>query len=304
VKILITGASGQVGSALRRELALQHELICPTRRELDLADPDHIRQVLRRIQPEVLINCGAFTEVDAAESSPDTAWRINAEAPGIMATEMESLGGAMLHYSTDYVFDGHLARPYRESDPTGPLSTYGRSKLGGEQAVDAACGAALTLRLSWVYSEYGHNFIHTMLRLARQRKQLSVVDDQFGTPTWALRIAQATHMVLRAALQDTAGPHTYLSQRRGCYHLSAVGTTSWHDYAALILQQAERRDIAPLARLERISSRQWSTPARRPFNSRLDCGKFGQTFHWTPPAWEPDVIACLARMLDSPSSGA
>lgn len=300
MNILITGASGQVGGALRELLADEHVLACPSREEMDMQDERALRLFVSATRPDVLINCAAFTAVDAAEDAPAQVMRINAQAPGIMAAEMEKLGGAFIQCSTDYVFDGQQDRPYREDDPPAPLSIYGKSKLEGERAVLEECGAALVFRLSWVYSRDGRNFLNTMLQLGRERSDLYVVDDQIGAPTSAQRIARSLQAILEAAQRSSDSIAAYLAQRRGCYHLCAGGATSWYGYAQLILQQVALRDPSLLANLHPIPSQSRPSRAPRPLNSRLDCTKLFEVFGLSLPPWQEDVLACLGTIPSSP----
>lgn len=297
MKILLIGASGQVGLALQRQLSAspQHTLTCPTRTEFDLTSASQMRQVIRQVAPQLLINCAAYTAVDRAESEPALAAAINGAAPGVMAQEMQRLGGAMIQYSTDYVFDGKKEGRYQEDDTPAPLSVYGATKLAGEEAVTQQCDAALVMRLSWVYGTDGGNFLKTILRLARERERLEIVDDQYGAPTWSERIAAHTAAVIDAA---AGNPEVFL-QRRGCYHLTAGGATSWHDYARLLLREAAQYDSTPLADIVAIPSSQRPSPAARPANSRLDCSKFVAAFGSPQTPWEEDVAACVRKLLQS-----
>src|SRR5690606_25058126 len=235
-RLLLVGGNGQLGRELRRSLAPLGELVVATRDgrlhdggsaiAADLADPQHLAGVVREVAPDAVINAAAYTAVDKAESEPEAAFRINGEAPGALARACAAAGIPLVHYSTDYVFDGSGTRPYREDDPTAPLGTYGASKLAGEQAIRAAGGRHLVFRTAWVYAAHSHNFLRTMLRLGAERDELRVVADQVGTPTPAALIAEVTAVALRRALDDTG--------TSGTWHLVADGQTSWHGFAEAI----------------------------------------------------------------------
>jgi dTDP-4-dehydrorhamnose reductase len=266
LRILLAGANGQVGWELQRSLAPLGEVIALDRNQLDLAQPDALRERVREIAPQAIVNAAAYTAVDRAESEPELASAINAIAPGVLAEEARRLDAVLVHYSTDYVFDGAKPGPYFESDTTNPLSVYGRTKLEGERAIVSSGCRHLTLRTSWVYGSRGQNFLLTMLRLARERAQLRIVDDQFGAPTWCREIADATAALLSAAVAATGSD--------GLYHLTAAGATSWFGFAQAIFESPEmaRLGITPPA-LEAIPTSAYPTPAKRPANSRLDCGR-------------------------------
>ncbi len=282
-RMLLVGKNGQVGWELRRALAPMAELVSVDFPEIDLASPDSIRSCVQNARPNVVINAAAYTAVDKAESEPDLAMNINGVAPGILAEEARKAGALMVHYSTDYVFDGAKSAPYLETDPPNPLSSYGRSKLAGEQAVQAVAGAYLIFRLCWVYGARGQNFLLTILRLAREREKLRVVNDQVGAPTWSRLIAQATALALRqvAGRPDADG----LS---GTYHLAASGLTSWHGFTQEIL-----RLMPPAGRkcveVEAIPTSQYPTPARRPASSAMSCEKLQRAFGLRLPAWDESL---------------
>jgi dTDP-4-dehydrorhamnose reductase len=289
VTILITGAGGQVGWELRRSLAPLGEVVALDRSQLDLAQPDTLRERVRQLAPQAIVNAAAYTAVDRAESEPDLARAINAIAPGVLAEEALRLGTVLVHYSTDYVFDGTKTSPYVEDDPTSPLSVYGRTKLEGEHAIGASGCRHLTLRTSWVYGARGRNFLLTMLRLARERRQLRIVDDQIGAPTWCRDIAEATANLLAA---DLAAPGA-----DGLYHLTAGGATSWFGFAQAIFASPEmaRLGITP-PELEPIPTSAYPTPARRPCNSRLDCGRLARETGVRLPPWEAGLVGALAEV--------
>lgn len=282
-RILLTGIHGQVGRELQRALQPLGEVIALDRAALDLAQPERIRCVVREIQPDILVNPAAYTAVDQAESEAELALAINGAAPGILAEEAKRLDALLVHYSTDYVFDGAKPAPYREDDPVGPINSYGRSKLAGERAIEAAGCRHLIFRTCWVYGLRGRNFLRTMLRLAAERDELAVVADQLGAPTWARLIAEATAL----ALARHAG-------QQGIYHLAAAGATSWHGFAAAIVDRAYRTGLlAKAPPVRRLASAEYPTPARRPTNSRLDCARLEQDFGLRLPDWETQLQLCL-----------
>ena len=237
-RILITGKNGQVGFELQRSMAGQGQVIAVGRDEMDLSNPDSIRRVVRDIVPDLIINAAAYTAVDLAESEPELALAINGVAPGILAEEAKRLGAALIHYSTDYVFDGGKGKPYTEDDAPCPINVYGRTKLAGERAIQAVDAPHLILRTSWVYGARGKNFLLTILRLARERDKLSIVDDQVGAPTWSRAIAAGTKDILGRLGYGGPGFGDACAERRGIYNFSAAGQTSWHGFAAAILAQA------------------------------------------------------------------
>ena len=284
MKILLTGCAGQLGRELKRSLACLGEVIACDRSQLDLARADPLRAALRSIAPAVIINAAAYTAVDKAEAEPGLADTINSLAPGILAAEARRLDALLIHYSTDYVFDGSKATAYTEGDAPAPLSAYGRSKLGGERAIAAAGGRHLIFRTSWVYGLHGANFMKTMLRLARERNELRVVGDQVGAPTWSRHLADATsHVLARKDIPD------------GLYHLAAAGETSWHGYAEAIFGEALRAGLLEnIPVVNRIASADFPLPAARPANSRLDCSRFRRDFGLALPDWRTGLIDCLA----------
>jgi dTDP-4-dehydrorhamnose reductase len=252
LKILLVGRNGQVGRELARSLAPLGEVQALGREQLELTDPNAIRKTVRAAAPEVIVSAAAYTAVDRAESEPDLAFSVNANAPGVLAAEAERSGALLVHYSTDYVFDGAKSGPYTEADAPHPLNVYGASKLAGEQAIAASGCRYLILRTSWVYGPHGSNFMLTMLRAARERPELRVVDDQYGAPTSSAAIARATARLLAA-------------RPEGLYHMTAAGRTSWYGFAKAILARAGiGTPIIP------ISTEQYPTAARRPRNSVLD----------------------------------
>jgi dTDP-4-dehydrorhamnose reductase len=295
-KILLVGKNGQVGWELQRTLATLGEVIAVDRRGMDLANPDSIRSAIRAIRPDLIVNAAAYTAVDKAESEPELAMAINGTAPGIMAEEAKRLGAAMVHYSTDYVFDGTKASLYAEEDAPNPLNVYGKTKLAGEQAVQAAGIPHLIFRTSWVYSLRGKNFLLTILRLAQERDELKIVDDQVGAPTWSRLIAEATAQIL-------AQRRVNLSEISGLYHLTSAGRTSWHGFARAILAHSGLAAVKPLARLTAIPGADYPLPAPRPGNSGLNNKKMQQVFGLALPAWDAALALCCQEMNAPPESG-
>lgn len=278
MKILLTGATGQVGFELARILPSRGELLALDRTRLNLSRPETIAAVVRAAKPDLIVNAAAYTAVDRAESEPQIAMAVNGTAPGVLAEEARRLGAALVHFSTDYVFDGTKKAPYLEDDAVNPLNAYGRSKLAGERAVAQSGARHLILRTSWVYDATHRNFLTTMLGLAKTRKELRVVDDQHGAPTWAGAIAVAVVQVLK---QEWHG---------GIYHLTSAGETTWFGFTRAILDKAR---VAPRPALVPIGSDEYPTPARRPKNSVLDNAKLNKTFNIALPHWESALEACL-----------
>jgi dTDP-4-dehydrorhamnose reductase len=281
MRILITGSRGQVGEALQLRFQDRGEVLALDRAALDLANADAIRAAVRRFKPELILNAAAYTAVDRAESDEVSAQAINGKAPGILAAEARRLDALLLHYSTDYVFDGRKNAPYIEEDPTGPLGVYGRTKLAGEQAIAASGCRHLILRSSWIYGARGQNFMLTMLRLARERPQLRVVNDQIGAPTWSHSLADMTLELL-----DRDPPS-------GIYHATDGGETSWHGFATEILK------LAGIATpIVAIPTEDYPTPAQRPRNSRLDNEK-RIVAGGTQQPWEDSLRECLGELQSS-----
>lgn len=297
MKILLFGKNGQVGWELQRSLAPLGELVALDRAGGqglggDLSDLESLERTVRAVQPQVIVNAAAYTAVDRAETDTAAARRINAEAPGVLARAAAQQGALLVHYSTDYVFDGSGGRPWREDDATAPLSVYGQTKLEGEQAIQASACRHLIFRTSWVYAARGSNFAKTMLRLATERDELKVIDDQIGAPTGADLLADVTahaaYQVMRQAVPAEA---------LGIHHLTAAGVASWFDYARFVLAhaQASGRVLKVGAQqVQAVPSNAYPTPARRPLNSRLDCTRLQETFKLTLPPWQAGV----ARLLD------
>jgi dTDP-4-dehydrorhamnose reductase len=299
MKILLLGKNGQVGWELQRSLAPLGELVALDRagdaaRGLcgDLQDLDGLRATVQALRPDVIVNAAAHTAVDKAQSETDLARRLNAEAPAALAEAAQAVGAALVHYSTDYVFDGSGQAPWVESATTGPLNVYGQTKLDGEKAIAAACARHLILRTSWVYAARGGNFAKTMLRLAADRERLTVIDDQHGAPTGAELIADVTAHVIRQLMQRP--------QDAGIYHLAAGGETTWNGYARYVVDTA--RSIKPELKLAvqevaPVPTSAFPTPAQRPHNSRLDTTRLQQTFGLTLPHWQQGVARMLTEIL-------
>lgn len=288
--ILLTGKSGQVGWELQRTLAPLGKVVALDADELDLSDPDAIRKTVRAIRPDIIVNPAAYTAVDKAESEPELAQAVNGTAPGVFAEEARRLNAWLAHYSTDYVFDGEKTGPYAETDIPTPQSVYGWTKLAGEEAVRAAGGKYLILRTSWVYGSRGHNFMLTMLRLAKERAELRVVDDQVGAPTWCRSLAEITAQVLAQLFAPGMENAERLS---GTYHVTSSGRVSWHGFAAEILSRAA---VEPRPRLVAIPSRDYVTPAIRPKNSQLSNDKLHRTFGLAIGDWQDNLRLCLQEM--------
>jgi dTDP-4-dehydrorhamnose reductase len=290
MKILLLGKNGQVGWELRRALAPLAVVVAVDYPEINFADTPALRQFVAETHPDVIVNAAAYTAVDKAETETELCRQINAVAPGVLAEEAKKAGALMVHYSTDYIFDGTKTSPYVETDAPNPLGAYGRFKLEGDQAVKASGADHLIFRLCWVYGARGQNFMLTMQRLAREREKLRVVGDQFGCPTWSRMIAEATALALKQVL---AGADR--SACNGEYHLAAGGQANWHEFASRIIDlmpEAERKCRA----VEKITTAEYPTPARRPAYSVLDCGKLQKTFGLRLPDWE----ASLRQVLDKP----
>jgi dTDP-4-dehydrorhamnose reductase len=298
MKILLFGKSGQVGWELQRSLTPLGELIAldvDSRQQCgDFTRLDDMAQTVRAIAPDVIVNAAAYTAVDKAESEPELVRTINVLAPGILAREARKLGSWLIHYSTDYVFDGSGSKPWVETDPTGPLSVYGLTKLEGEEAIRASGCHHLIFRTSWVYAARGGNFARTMLRLAQERERLTVVDDQIGAPTGADLLADVTAHAIRMALQQ--------AELSGLYHLVAGGETSWHGYACYVLNLARQAGIELKVAGDSVipvPTSAFPLPARRPLNSRLDASKLQTTFDVRLPLWQIGVARMVEEILAS-----
>lgn len=285
-RILLTGSKGQVGRALQQTLAQLGQVTALDRHALDLADRDAICKTVRECRPELIINAAAYTAVDRAETEADLAMAVNGVAPGVLAEEAKRLGARLVHYSTDYVFDGSKPTPYSEADTPNPLNVYGKTKLAGEEAIRATGVAHHILRTSWVYAAEGANFLNTILRLAKERPELRIVDDQTGAPTWARAIADLTAQILAAGLRGE-------DPRHGLYHLTATGAVTWFGFAQAILAEVQKTPGRTVPRLIPITTAEYPLPARRPANSRLDTSRLTETFGIRPAPWQEMLAQCL-----------
>jgi dTDP-4-dehydrorhamnose reductase len=297
--ILLTGATGQVGGELLNLLSELGEVIAQPRSTFDLADPATIRATIRALRPRWIVNPAAYTAVDKAESEPDLAYAINRDAVRVIGEEARTIGAGVIHFSTDYVFDGTGITPYVETDPTNPVSVYGASKLAGEQALAQSGAAHLIFRTSWVYGARGKNFLLTILKLAREREHLRIVGDQHGAPTWSRDMARMTAHVIRQ-IETTANGQNLsaaLADFNGVYHAAGAGETTWRGFAAEAVRlQREREPNTRFAEIEAISTAEYPTPAKRPANSRLSCAKLEQRFHWGMMDWQDSLREVLGEL--------
>ncbi len=307
--ILLTGKTGQVGFELDRSLSQLGRLFAPDHRDLDLLDPDSVRSAIRDTHPQLIVNAAAYTAVDAAENDESNAYAINAEALALLADEAKRLDALLVHYSTDYVFDGTKRSPYNETDETNPLNVYGKSKLAGEQAIRASGASHLIIRTGWVYANRGRNFLLTILRLATEREELRIVCDQIGAPTWANDIAAATTKIL-TEMYTSDKIQTSMPSISGTYHMTAGGETSWFNFAKVILDKAS--SVSPevpwfaaatqgrpliAKRIIPISSDEFRSPTRRPIYSVLSNSRISQIFHIGLPDWATQLQRCLVTAL-------
>jgi dTDP-4-dehydrorhamnose reductase len=295
-RILIFGRIGQVGWELRHKLACLGQVSTVEYPEVDFTNPDSIRNAVRAVEPAVIVNAAAYTAVDKAESELQVATAINATGPGVLAEEAKRLGGLLVHYSTDYVFDGTKPSPYVETDTPNPINVYGKTKLAGDQTIQSAGGDYLILRTSWVYGARGSNFLLTMLRLAQERSEMQIVDDQIGSPTSSECIAQATANILAQLLAPSGGG---FAGRSGIYNLTSTGETTWHGFAKAILTKSSGIFGFTVPNLIPIKTSEFPRPAKRPANSRLSCQRLEQTFGVTLPHWEH----ALSLVLDTLTEG-
>ena len=297
MKLLLLGKNGQVGWELQRSLSPLGEVVAldfdsPGPLTADFSQPEQLAATVRAVKPDVIVNAAAHTAVDKAESEPDLARAINAKGPAVLAREAAACGAWLVHYSTDYVFDGSGSRPWREDDPKGPLNVYGQTKLEGEEAIRASGCMHLILRTSWVYAARGGNFAKTMLKLAQDRERLTVIDDQVGAPTGADLLADLTAHLVRASAIGGA--------RSGTYHAVAAGATTWHGYAKHVIEFGRAAGLnikVPANNVEPVATTAYPTPARRPANSRLDTRRLRETFNLNLPDWRIGVDRMLTEIL-------
>jgi dTDP-4-dehydrorhamnose reductase len=298
-RILLTGVTGQLGGELLKTLSPLGEVVAPTRDETDLAKAASVRETIRALRPRWIVNPAAYTAVDKAESEPDLAYAINAEAVRVMGEEARTLSAGVIHFSTDYVFDGSGTAPYGETDLTSPISVYGASKLAGENALMESGAGHMIFRTSWVYGPRGKNFLLTILKLARERETLRIVADQHGAPTWARDLARMTARVVTQCEVEARGRDLamLLGEIGGVYHAAGAGETTWHGFATQavrLLQKAEPN--TRFAKIEAITSAEYPTPAKRPTNSRLNCGKLRERFGWKMMDWRDSLSEVLAEL--------
>jgi dTDP-4-dehydrorhamnose reductase len=302
MKILLTGQTGQIGGELAQSLRSLGEIVFFPRTGMDLSDLDQVRDVIRAIKPDLIVNPAAYTAVDNAESAPALAMLINADAPGVMAQEAQRLGAGLIHYSTDYVFDGAQNKPYDENAATNPLSVYGSTKLAGEQAIAKYCETHWILRTSWIYGVQGNNFMKTIIRLAQERSTLNVICDQFGAPTWARSVSRITREMLGEKGDATANALANIRTTTGLYHLTAGGETTWYEYAMFIADHLHARGVSTKLRgssaIVPITTAAFASPTKRPQSSRLATNKIESTFKVRIPHWQSDAKKCLDEIID------
>jgi len=304
--ILLTGRTGQLGSELNRLLPKLGQVIAPERTELDLREPEKIRQVMRNANPQLVINAAAYTAVDTAETDEANAFAVNAEAPRLLAQEAKKIGAMLVHFSTDYIFDGSKKAHYVETDPPNPLNAYGRTKLAGEEAIRDSGAAHLIFRTSWVYATHGRNFLLTILRLATEREELKIVADQVGAPTSASDLAEATTTIFAGMIADDKSRFVF-PEAGGTYHMTAAGQTTWYGFANVILEEARRapQNLPWLAsatkgrpliagRVVPISTEEFHSLAPRPANSVLSNARLKQVFGITLPDWRTQLQKCFS----------
>jgi dTDP-4-dehydrorhamnose reductase len=300
MKILLLGANGQVGWELQRSLTPLGQLIVAGRDEVDLDNLELLGDYIRHHQPQIIVNAAAYTAVDKAESEPELAYKINADAVAVMATEAKKLDALLVHYSTDYVFDGTDPMPHKETDETNPLNVYGLSKLKGEQAILKSGCKHLIFRTSWVYAARGKNFVKTILRLAADKDELEIVADQIGSPTSAELIADATALALKKIIQSSTS-----NDYSGIYNLTAGGATTWHNYACSIVTMAKEAGFelkTAVSGIHAIEAAEFPLPAKRPQHSKLDTTKFCKTFETPLPHWDVQVKKVVNEILNEKSS--
>ncbi|MDM3860658.1 MAG: dTDP-4-dehydrorhamnose reductase [Aphanizomenon gracile PMC644.10] len=288
--ILLIGSNGQVGTELQHTLSSNYKVITVARPEIDLTQPEKLRQIIRETQPEIIINAAAYTAVDKAESEPENAHIVNTLAPQILAEESQKSGSFLIHISTDYVFNGNSNHPYQETDNTNPLSVYGQTKLAGEIAIQNICSQHLILRTAWVYGTYGKsNFVKTMLRLGKERPEVRVVADQIGSPTWARNIALAITQIIPQLASETAG----------IYHYTNSGVASWYDFAIAIFEEAEKLGFPlKIENIIPITTPEYPTPAKRPAYSVLACEKISKVLGTYSPHWRQELRLMLKELQE------
>ena len=292
MNIVLFGKSGQLGWELERSLSLLGNVAALDREQADLRDPDAVQQALLAWKPDLIVNASAYTDVDRAEKEPDLAMQVNALTPGVMADTARKLGAVLIHYSTDYVFDGQANSPYAENDQTHPLNVYGKSKLIGEEHIQQAVDAYLILRTSWVYSLRGNSFVNKVLGWARKNSSLKIVEDQVSSPTWARTLAEITSLVLA---QHRGSLHEKIRERCGIYHLAGSGYTSRYEWAKQILANDPNRSEQTVQTIEPARSEEFPTPATRPLFSALDCTRFEKTFDLRLPPWDHTLKLAMTR---------
>ncbi len=298
-RILLTGVTGQVGGELAAALAPLGAVVAPGHTELDLADADSVREMIRAVKPRWIVNPAAYTAVDKAESEPELAYAINRDAVRVMGEEARELRAGVIHFSTDYVFAGVGMEPYVETDATGPLGVYGASKLAGEEALAETGAAHMIFRTSWVYGATGKNFLRTILKAARERDRLRVVADQYGAPTWSRDLAKLTaHGIAQIERRAAEGDLPEATEGfGGIYHAAGAGETTWFGFASEAIQRLrEREPEATLAEVEAITTAEYPTPAKRPQNSRLSCEKLAASFGWRMMDWQESLREVMAEL--------
>ena len=291
MNIVLFGKNGQLGWEFQRSLPLLGNVVALDHEDMDLCDLDAMQETLRRVEPKLIINASAYTDVDGAEKNPELARAINALAPGVMAEMSRKLGAVLVHYSTDYVFDGRADTPYTEMDTTNPLNMYGKSKLDGEDYIKQAADAYLILRTSWVYSLRGNSFVNKVLGWSRKNSKLRIVDDQVSSPTWARMLAEITVLLFA---QNQGSGYERIRERSGIYHLAGSGYTSRYEWAKQILANDPRRPEQAIQTVEPCRSAEFSTPAVRPLFSALDCSHFEKTFGLRLPPWDSTLDLAMA----------
>lgn len=302
MRILLLGKNGQVGWELGFALAPLGEVMAVDTPEVDFLNLNALREFTLEAKPDLIVNAAAYTDVDKAESEPEIAMTINGEAPGLLAEAAKKLNAGLVHYSTDYVFDGTKGEPYTEEDEPNPLSVYGESKLAGDRAIEAVGGATIILRTSWVYGSRGRNFYLTIMRLARECEELRIVDNQVGCPTWCRSIATATADILtKTAERDLGSLHSFLDENSGVYNYSSGGEVSWYGFTTSILENHPDRRMFKTQSVVPISSEAYPTPARRPPYSVLSKDHIQRTFELGVTSWEEQLGGCLEDPLQTPA---